>query len=131
MKDSGKADWSSRLSLLLVPVLAIFVYLNALDGEFVWDDRKLIVSDYTIKSFDNITELFVNDFFYRNENDLAYGYYRPIISVTYLMDFTSPPQPDAEITAGSTWFFQFWFRDPAAGGAFFNLSNGLRAKFCP
>ena len=36
-----------------------------------------------------------------------------------------------QITAGSTWRFQFWFRDWAAGGTGSNLSNGLRADFCP
>ena len=35
------------------------------------------------------------------------------------------------ITAGSTWNFQFWFRDPLAGGSGFNLSNGLTATFVP
>ena len=35
------------------------------------------------------------------------------------------------ITAGSSWNFQAWFRDPAAGGATFNLSNGLHITFCP
>lgn len=46
-------------------------------------------------------------------------------------DFTSPPSPLGQITGGSTWSFQFWFRDPQGGGAFFNLSDGLRATFCP
>lgn len=34
------------------------------------------------------------------------------------------------ILPGSTWKFQFWHRDPPAGGAMFNLSNGLSATFC-
>jgi hypothetical protein len=39
--------------------------------------------------------------------------------------------PTAAITPGSTWNFQFWYRNPAAGGAGFNLSNGLSIRFCP
>ena len=35
------------------------------------------------------------------------------------------------ITAGSSWNFQAWFRDPAANGATFNLSDGLHVTFCP
>ena len=35
------------------------------------------------------------------------------------------------ITPGSTWYFQFWFRDPSAGMSGVNLSNGLEANFCP
>lgn len=35
------------------------------------------------------------------------------------------------ITVGSTWNFQFWYRNPAAGGAGFNLSDGISIHFCP
>ncbi|MDP6954833.1 MAG: hypothetical protein QF599_02570, partial [Planctomycetota bacterium] len=48
-----------------------------------------------------------------------------------LLDFTTPPFPAAQITAGSTWYFQFWFRDPAAQGAGYNLTGGLSTTFCP
>jgi hypothetical protein len=37
----------------------------------------------------------------------------------------------SQITAGSTWHFQFWFRDPQGGPAGFNTSDGLRVTFCP
>lgn len=39
--------------------------------------------------------------------------------------------PGDSITGASTWYFQHWYRDPAAGGAAFNLSNGLEVTFCP
>jgi hypothetical protein len=35
------------------------------------------------------------------------------------------------INAGDTVNFQFWFRDPAAGGAAFNLSDALEVNWCP
>jgi len=49
------------------------------------------------------------------------------------VDFTQPPAASGPgaIAAGSLWNFQFWFRDPAAGGAGFNLSDGLAAIFLP
>jgi hypothetical protein len=47
------------------------------------------------------------------------------------VDFDAPPDASGRIEAGSTWCFQFWYRDPAGGGAAYNLSNGLRATFCP
>jgi len=52
---------------------------------------------------------------------------------TRWLDFTQPPAnggPGA-ILAGSHWNFQFWYRDPAAGGASFNLSDGLSVDFLP
>ena len=49
----------------------------------------------------------------------------------YQVDFTNPPQAAGAITAFSTWRFQHWFRDPAAGGAGFDLSDAVRVTFCP
>lgn len=42
---------------------------------------------------------------------------------------TSPPAPSGQISPGSTWHFQCWFRDPAAGGAAFNSSSALSLTF--
>ncbi len=49
------------------------------------------------------------------------------------LDLTQPPASGGvgQITAGSTWFFQTWYRDPLAAGEPFNLSNGLQISFCP
>jgi hypothetical protein len=48
------------------------------------------------------------------------------------VDFTQPPAGSGPGTVepGSTWFFQLWYRDPSAGAAGFNLSDGLSATFC-
>ena len=52
--------------------------------------------------------------------------YRPI-------DFSSPPAGGGagHLSAGSTWYFQHWYRDAAGGGALYNFSDGLRVTFCP
>ena len=41
----------------------------------------------------------------------------------------NPPTAAGTMTPGSTWHFQAWFRDPAGGGAFFDLSDGLTITF--
>jgi len=49
------------------------------------------------------------------------------------LDFNLPPVgsgPNA-ILPGSTWNFQFWYRDAAPLGAGFNLSDGLSVPFLP
>ncbi len=38
--------------------------------------------------------------------------------------------PSGPASAGQVWNFQFWYRNPAAGGAGFNLSDGLSVTIC-
>jgi hypothetical protein len=49
------------------------------------------------------------------------------------LDFTELPASSGagQIAPGSTWNFQYWYRDPDAGGANLNLTNALRVTFCP
>ena len=64
---------------------------------------------------------------------------RPVISsdaggfAQYATDYTLAPMNSGPglVQAGSTWTFQFWYRDPLAGGSGFNLSDGLSISFCP
>jgi hypothetical protein len=51
--------------------------------------------------------------------------------VTYDLDIGSPPSASGQIADGSTWNFQFWFRDPAAQNMGHNLTDGLSVSFCP
>lgn len=49
---------------------------------------------------------------------------------SFSVDYGSVPAT-GPITSGSDWNFQFWYRDPAGGGAFFNTSDGLNIIFVP
>jgi hypothetical protein len=46
------------------------------------------------------------------------------------VDYTTLPAA-GYLTPGSTWYFQHWYRDPAAGAPAFNASNGLSLTFIP
>ena len=56
---------------------------------------------------------------------------QPDGSAVHFLDVEAPPEPAGTIDPGSTWNFQFWYRDPAFGGAGFNLSDALEVSFCP
>jgi hypothetical protein len=47
----------------------------------------------------------------------------------YTFDLNRPPQRFGEILPGSTWRFQLWFTDAAAGGSGFNTSDALAVTF--
>ncbi len=49
-------------------------------------------------------------------------------TASLLLDYAGAQFP---IVANSTWNFQFWYRDPAAGGANFNLTDAVEVNFCP
>ena len=48
-----------------------------------------------------------------------------------LLDFTqgNPGSGPGQILAGSSWNFQYWYRDVAGGGQQFNFSDGLSVAF--
>ena len=48
-----------------------------------------------------------------------------------LFDLANPPQAPAQIGAGQTWNFQFWYADPTGpGGTGSNLTDGVEVIFC-
>ena len=83
-----RLGWREVLLLAFAALSAVSVYVNSLGGKFVWDDRKLILDDRAIKSWRELPQIFSHDFFERNEDDLPYGYYRPLTTVSYLADYT-------------------------------------------
>jgi hypothetical protein len=52
---------------------------------------------------------------------------------SYTLDYNQAPMNSGNgiIVDGMEYNFQFWFRDPPAGGSNFNLSDGLNVVFCP
>ena len=53
----------------------------------------------------------------------------PFGDASYTLNFNSGAA--STIPANSTRNFQLWYRNPAGGGAGFNLSDGLSVVFCP
>lgn len=49
----------------------------------------------------------------------------------HAFDVTAPPSPNGQVTAGTRWHFQYWFRDTAAMGSGFNTSRALAVDFTP
>lgn len=47
----------------------------------------------------------------------------------HALDLSAPPASAGQILPGSSWNFQYWYRDPAFGGTGFNLSDALKVEF--
>jgi hypothetical protein len=54
-------------------------------------------------------------------------------TVTFPVDLTQHPfnAGPGQIVPGSTWNFQYWYRDPGGGLSTFNLSNAVQVVFAP
>jgi hypothetical protein len=49
---------------------------------------------------------------------------------SFNLDLNNLP-PGGGISAGQSWGFQNWYRDPPGGGAQYNSSDGIKFTFCP
>ena len=74
------------LSIAAVLLASVLPYLNCLENDFVWDDRPLILQNYRIRSPLYIGEIFTRDFFDHVDEEIKYGYYRPLVSLSYMLD---------------------------------------------
>ena len=74
------------LFMFVIAFLTIVAYSPSLKGDFIWDDRPLILKDSQIRSFANIGRIFSRDFFAPGLDDYEYGYYRPVITLSYMID---------------------------------------------
>ena len=63
--------------------------------------------------------------FFRLQIEMAAGN-----TLTHVVDFGAQPAL-TQFASGTTWNIQAWFRDPAAGGSGFNLSDGYNMTFMP
>jgi tetratricopeptide (TPR) repeat protein len=78
-----------RAYLLAAVLCAVAVgvsYATSLKGSFVWDDVPLIQQDERLRSFASLGDIFERDFFERSDDSVKYGYYRPLVTVSYLVD---------------------------------------------
>jgi tetratricopeptide (TPR) repeat protein len=83
--STGLGTWP-RFALALVAPLALLAYWNSLSGGFVWDDRTLILDGNLGSAWARWGEIFTSDFFYRAEFERSYGYYRPVTTLSYVLD---------------------------------------------
>ena len=81
----------SRERLILFAVLAItaLAFANALDGQFVYDDRFQILKNPTLNSLSNIPKMFVQGVwqFLNKADTTAVGpYYRPLFNIALIIN---------------------------------------------
>ncbi len=73
----------------ILVLLCISIYFNALNGEFIWDDKISILDNKYTHSLKYIPEFFSSPFFSLGSKSPRIGqsdYYRPLVSVSFALD---------------------------------------------
>lgn len=75
------------LAFALLIVCSVALYLNALSGPFVYDDKQLILTNVKIKDWSQWSDVVGDDFWSVTLDPLQSGYYRPIITLSYMLNY--------------------------------------------
>jgi hypothetical protein len=76
MSDRTTArPWKPYVLAAAAALMAAIVYLNAVNNPFVYDDRRVVLENYSIRDLSNIRALFLNDVF------------RPVVNISYALDY--------------------------------------------
>ncbi len=65
-------------------ILNIILYAHGLTGDFIWDDRSLILQNPYVQGSKNILEIFGQSLKIFGED---YGYYRPLSIISFAFDY--------------------------------------------
>lgn len=69
-------------------MVSFAAYGNTFTGEFIWDDRELILDNYYIKDWGNLFANITSDFFFTSREEGKIGYYRPVITLSYMINYS-------------------------------------------
>jgi len=107
------------LVYLLIAAAAIALYANSMAGDFVCDDRGLILRNERIHSLGNVPDFFREPFSQEHLDGRSTRYYRPPVSASFALDY-------AIAGSGNPWFFHL--TNVLAYGACAALAYGLVRK---
>jgi tetratricopeptide (TPR) repeat protein len=68
-------------------LLASAIYYHALRGDFIADDKFLVVENEFIKDWRKVPLLFSTDLFKFSMFDERYQYYRPLVTLSYALEY--------------------------------------------
>ena len=83
MKPLNTKRLSANIILPLILFTAIFLYINTLPNDLVYDDDYIIKENYLIKTFKNLPALFQKEYLHVS-GELSY---RPVVTFTYFIDY--------------------------------------------
>lgn len=74
------------MKIVLIIILGLVVYLNALKGDFIWDDECVIKNNISIRSWSNVSKVFATDMGMGGRD--RFIFYRPLQLFSYFIDYS-------------------------------------------
>ena len=74
------------LAIALIIIAGLVVYVNSVNGKFIWDDEVFVKHNRYIKSWTNVSKTFTED--PGAGGGGYYGFFRPLQMITYMVDYT-------------------------------------------
>lgn len=74
------------LSVLLIVILGLVAYSNAIKDAFIWDDYHLVKDNVYIRNWTAIPQIFSQDL--GAGAGMEFSFYRPIQMITYMVDYS-------------------------------------------
>src|SRR4030095_7258771 len=88
-REHARANKRERLLLFGILAITAFAFVNALAGQFVYDDRLQILKNPTLNSLANIPRMFTQSVWqFLNEGDKSVvgPYYRPVFNIALIFN---------------------------------------------
>jgi len=88
-RERTRSEKQQRLLLAGILVITALAYLNALDGQFVYDDRVQVLKNPTLNSLSNIPKMFTQgvwQFLNSSDKNAVGPYYRPIFNIALIIN---------------------------------------------
>jgi len=95
MKPRFTGPHVQGLAYLTLVVIAFAIYANGLHSGFVWDDYSLILRSERVRALRSVPRFFVEGFFPEGRPGISAGYYRPLVSASFAVDYAigGPKRP--------------------------------------
>ncbi|MFY9222345.1 MAG: tetratricopeptide repeat protein [Blastocatellia bacterium] len=87
LKDNFTASKESHQNLLIylaIVLVSLACFANSLTGKFIYDDYLVVVDNTSIKSLNNIPDLFLQSYFGK---DNTAGTYRPLTTISFAINY--------------------------------------------
>jgi Tfp pilus assembly protein PilF len=81
-------SWKILAIWFILLILGFSVYVNALNGYFVWDDEILVQRNMAIRGLSGIPNLFTQDMSGNRQDVYSYGFYRPLVMAVYAIGYS-------------------------------------------